>query len=58
MRRLPVVVLTTSVEESDVYGTYGLGVNSFIVKPVSLESLIEIMKILAKYWFHMVKLSR
>ena len=33
----------------DIYGTYGLGVNSFIVKPVSFESPIEIMKILAKY---------
>ena len=56
LRRIPIVVLTTSKAEEDIYRTYDLGVNSFITKPVSFESLVEIMKTLKKYWFEIVEL--
>ncbi len=55
-RRIPIVILTTSKAEEDIVRSYDLGVNSFITKPVSFESLVEIMKILKKYWFEIVEL--
>ena len=56
LRHIPVVVLTTSKAEEDILRTYKLGVNSFIVKPVTFESLVEIVKTLMKYWFEIVEL--
>ena len=56
LKRIPIVVLTTSKAEEDIQRTYNLGVNSFISKPVSFESLVEIMKTLTKYWFEIVEL--
>ncbi|MBC7546607.1 response regulator [Candidatus Saccharibacteria bacterium] len=53
---IPVVVFTTSKAEADVYRTYQLGVNSFITKPVTFESLIDVMKTLGNYWFNIVTL--
>lgn len=56
LKHIPIVVLTTSKAEEDIYRTYNLGVNSFITKPVSFEALVEIMKTLTKYWFEIVEL--
>jgi CheY-like chemotaxis protein len=56
LRHIPVVVLTTSKAEEDVVKTYNLGVNSFIIKPVTFEQLVNIMKTLVKYWFEIVVL--
>ena len=56
LRTIPVVVLTTSQAEEDIYRTYDLGVNSFITKPVNFESLVILMKTLGKYWFEIVEL--
>lgn len=56
LRRIPIVVLTTSKAEEDILRSYDLGVNSFIIKPVVFESLVEIMKTLGKYWFEIVEL--
>jgi CheY-like chemotaxis protein len=56
LRRIPVVVLTTSKAEEDILRTYDLGVSSFIVKPVSFDSLVEVMKALTRYWFEIVEL--
>ena len=58
LRSIPVVVLTTSQAEEDIYRTYEMGVNSFIIKPVSFEGLVETMKMLARYWFQIVELPR
>ncbi|NOY57999.1 MAG: response regulator [Calditrichaeota bacterium] len=58
LRRIPVVVLTTSKVEEDILRTYDLGVNSFITKPVTFDSLVDIMKILARYWFEIVELPK
>jgi CheY-like chemotaxis protein len=56
LKRIPVVVLTTSKAEEDIYRTYNLGVNSYITKPVSFDSLVEVMKTLGEYWFEIVEL--
>ena len=56
LKRIPVVVLTTSKAEEDVLKTYDLGVSGFITKPVSFNGLVETMKALAKYWFDIVEL--
>ena len=56
LRRIPIVVLTTSQAEEDIYRTYDMGVNSYITKPVTLVSLVELMKILSTYWFEIVRL--
>jgi CheY-like chemotaxis protein len=55
LRRIPTIVLTTSKAEEDIVRTYDLGVNSFIVKPVTFESLVDVMKTLSKYWFEIVE---
>jgi CheY-like chemotaxis protein len=56
LRRIPVVVLTTSKAEEDILRTYDLGVNSFITKPVTFEQLVDVMKSLGKYWLEIVEL--
>ncbi|MBV6519170.1 MAG: two-component system response regulator [Candidatus Brocadia sp.] len=56
LRRIPVVILTTSKAEEDIIRTYDLGSNSYITKPVSFESLVAIMKALSKYWLEIVLL--
>ena len=58
LRHIPVVVLTTSKAEEDISRTYSLGVNSFISKPASFKSFVEIMKHLGQYWFEIVELPR
>lgn len=56
LRRIPVVVLTTSKADEDIVRTYGLGVSSFITKPVTFERLVEITRVLARYWIEIVEL--
>jgi CheY-like chemotaxis protein len=56
LRRIPVVVLTTSRDEEDVLRTYDLGVSSFITKPVTFAGLVEVMRTWTRYWFEIVDL--
>ena len=56
LRHLPIVVLTTSKAEEDIYRTYDLGVNSFITKPVTFDGLVSVMRALGRYWFEIVEL--
>lgn len=58
LRGIPVVVLTTSKAEEDIYRTYNLGVNSFITKPVTFDSLVTITRELGRYWFEIVELPK
>ncbi len=56
LRRIPIVVLTTSKAEEDIMRTYDLGVNSYVTKPVTFKSLVELIKVLGNYWFEVVEL--
>ena len=56
LRSIPVIVLTTSKNEEDVFRTYDLGVSSFITKPVTFGGLVEVMKTWQRYWFELVEL--
>lgn len=58
LRTIPVVVMTTSKAEEDILCTYDLGVNSFITKPVSFEGLVEVLKVIGRYWFEVVELPK
>jgi CheY-like chemotaxis protein len=55
LRRIPVVVLTTSQADTDVGGIYELGANSFICKPVKYDALVSVMRVLGEYWFKTVE---
>ena len=50
LKRLPVVVLTSSNQSSDLNHAYDLGVNSYLVKPVAFNALLEMVKNLNQYW--------
>lgn len=58
LKGIPIVVLTTSRAEEDIYRTYNLGVNSFITKPVTFEALVAITQHLGRYWFEIVELPK
>ena len=49
-KTVPVVVLTSSAESTDVETSYKLGANSYIVKPVSFENFLEVAKHIELYW--------
>jgi CheY-like chemotaxis protein len=55
LRRIPIVVLTTSKAEEDILSTYDLGVSGFVIKPVTFDSLVSILKAISKYWFEIVE---
>lgn len=56
LRRIPVVVMTTSKAEEDIFRMYDLGSNSFISKPITLTALVDVMIVLGQYWFQIVTL--
>ena len=56
LRQIPIVVLTTSKAEEEIYRSYDLGANSFISKPVTFATMVDAMKTLGRYWFEIVEL--
>ncbi len=56
LKRIPVVILTTSKAEEDMLSGYNLGAASYITKPVTFASLVELMRTLGKYWVEFVEL--
>ena len=58
LRSIPVVILTTSKAEEEVVRAYDLGANSFIVKPVSFDGLVQAVRVLTEYWFSIVRLPK
>ena len=55
-RSIPIIVLTTSQAQEDIVRSYDLGVNSFITKPVTFDSLVDVMTTFTQYWFSIVEL--
>jgi len=56
LRRIPIVILTTSKSEEDILRSYDMGANSYITKPVSFESLVKVVDLLGRYWLQTVEL--
>lgn len=56
LRSIPVVIFTTSKSPKDINSTYSMGANSFIVKPVTFDGLIQVMNVLAEYWAEVTEL--
>lgn len=58
LRKIPVVILTTSDDERDVQACYDLGANTYIQKPVDFDGLITAIKQLKEYWFEIAILPK
>lgn len=58
LKKIPVIVLTTSTDERDVEECYQLGANTYVQKPVSFDGLIEAIKRLKEYWFEIALLPK
>jgi two-component system response regulator len=57
-KRIPVVVLTTSEEEKDIFESYGRHANCYIVKPVNFDKFAQVVKDIEGFWFAVVTLPR
>ena len=58
LKRVPVVVLTTSDADKDVLRIYDLHANCYITKPVDFEQFVTVVKTIEDFWFNVVKLSK
>jgi two-component system, response regulator len=58
LRRIPVIVLTTSKADEDIVKTYDLGVNSYISKPARFADLVQVTRAIGHYWFGTVELPQ
>lgn len=56
LRRIPVVILTTSQAEEDILGAYDLHANCYIPKPIDLDQFIQVIKAIEEFWLTLVKL--
>jgi CheY-like chemotaxis protein len=56
LRRIPVVVLTTSQSDTDILQAYELAANCFITKPVDFDQFVKIVQTIEDFWFTVVKL--
>lgn len=56
LRRIPIIVLTTSDADSDVIHSYELGANSYLTKPGTFQELVQMVKQVEQYWFELVQL--
>ncbi len=56
LRQIPVVVMTTSQAEADVFASYDIGASSYIVKPITFDALIDVLRQFERYWFRLVEL--
>lgn len=56
LKHIPIVILTTSKEEEDIYRSYELGANAFITKPVTFGTMVDVMQALGRFWFDIVEL--
>jgi CheY-like chemotaxis protein len=56
LRRIPIIVLTTSQKEEDIQDTYEMGITGFITKPMTFSGLVDVMRSVGNYWFQSVTL--
>lgn len=58
LRRIPVIILTSSEADIDILKSYNLHANSFITKPVDLEKFLDVVKTVEDFWLRVVKLPK
>ncbi|MBI3604092.1 MAG: response regulator [Nitrospirae bacterium] len=58
LKRIPVVVLTTSQAEQDILKTYELHANCYVTKPVDLDQFVEVVRSIKDFWLTIVKLPQ
>ena len=58
LRRIPVVILTTSSAEEDIVRSYDNHANSYVTKPVDLDQFAKVVRAIEEFWFEIVKLPR
>lgn len=58
LRKIPIVILTTSRAEEDILRTYDLHANCYITKPVELDSFINVVRTIEDFWLTLVRLPR
>jgi chemotaxis family two-component system response regulator Rcp1 len=58
LKRIPIVILTTSQAEEDVLRTYNLHANCYVTKPVDLDQFVKIVRCIEEFWLTIVKLPR
>lgn len=56
LKRIPVVILTTSKDEEDVLRTYNLHANCYITKPIDLDQFVKVVRSVEDFWFTIVRL--
>ena len=56
LRRIPIIVLTSSKVEEDICRSYDLGASSYITKPVTFGALVDVLQVLGRYWIEIVDL--
>jgi two-component system response regulator len=56
LRKIPVVILTTSGAEEDVVNSYSLGANCYITKPSGVGGLVRVVKVIEEFWFRVAEL--
>jgi two-component system, chemotaxis family, response regulator Rcp1 len=57
LRRIPIIIMTTSDDEYDILKAYNLYANCYITKPVDFQQFVEIVKTIENFWFSIVRLS-
>lgn len=58
LRRIPIVILTTSSQHEDILGSYDLGANAYVTKPVTLGELTKVVDAVDDFWLSIVQLPR
>jgi two-component system response regulator len=56
LKRIPVIILTTSNAEKDIFESYNLNVNAYITKPLDIDKFLEIVSVIENFWLRIVKL--
>ncbi len=56
LKRIPVVIMTISQAEEDIFKSYNLHANCFVTKPIDLDQFIKVIKSIEDFWFSVVKL--
>jgi two-component system response regulator len=56
LKQIPVVVMTTSQAEEDIFKSYSLHANCYVTKPLDLDQFVKVVKSIEEFWFSLVKL--